>query len=502
MKRKTLCLILGGLIFWGTAFSWGAEEASGDKEMDQFFKGKALVYAGDWPGVRSDMETYLKDYPVGKMRDEALYWLGRSLDRLAREARDVASTVDLKQKAFASLDRLIMEFPGSVWRDDAKELQITIAGGLAVLGVENQREFLEKAVRSGGKDGIEIKTAALDSIIILEAGTAIPVLRNFLKTESDAGLRKHALDLLGRKYDREVTVLFEETAKNDPDTEVRKNAEVWLGKIRTRLIPVQVNYYCFDTRVTDPSAYASVPEGKIALFTIPHGRPGSESRARKAIKQVFRGRLDFAGSMATMSSGALEEMGSMSQVSHKIGGFRIELDAASIIKTADDVAGRVRFDDSVVSFKVDGTSDVILAARRGERQAVMFLEMAPKDVEEDLGEENPSPAAEPQSASSGREPFYSTSYNFEGLVVFSTRSSVDSESLNANVLDFSLAKAEIHGSDGTWTLTGQLLLLKKEQMLVGRAAKLFRPDGTTAAAGGEIRVPVGNPAGFKVGSDS
>jgi hypothetical protein len=41
--------------------------------------------------------------------------------------------------------------------------------------------------------------------------------------------------------------------------------------------------------------------------------------------------------------------------------------------------------------------------------------------------------------------------------------------------------------------------MNKEKMLVGRMAKLVRPDGSIAAEGEEIRVPAGNPAGFKTG---
>jgi hypothetical protein len=501
MKRKILVFMLGGLILLGSTLFGGADEPFQNKEMDQFFKGKTAVFAGDWPGVRSGMESYLKDYPAGKMRDEALYWLARSLDRLARDAKDVFSAIDLKRKAAASLDRLVKEFPDSLWRDDAKEMQIAIAAGLVILGVEDQLKFLEDAVRSEGKNAVLIKTAALDSIIALDSKTAIPVLRNFLKTESDAGLRKRAVRLLGQKFSREISAILEDTAKNDGDPEVRKEAGYWIEKIRIRLIPVQVSYYGFETKVTDTSEYAKVPEGKIASFTIPHDRVGSQARAKTALGRFFNGRVEFTGSMAGGSSGILEEFGLMSRTSHRIAGFYVELDAASIAKTASEVTGQVRIGEQSASFKVDGSNDVILAARRGDRQAVIYLEMTAKDVAEVTENRKKSSSTTIGTVDSpDRESVYTTDYNMKGMVVSSTRSSLDSESFKASLFDFGRAKAKIDASDGIWTLTGQLLLLNKEQILVGRAAKLVRPDGTTAAIGDDLRVPVGNPAGFKIGA--
>jgi hypothetical protein len=499
MKRKILAFMLGGLILLGSMIFGGADEPFQNKEMDQFFKGKTAVFAGDWPGVRSGMESYLKDYPAGKMQDEALYWLARSLDRLAREARDVVSTIDLKRKALAFLDRLIKEFPESLWRDDAKEMQVAIAGGLAVLGAEDQRKFLEDAVRSDAKNGIEVKTAALDSIMTLNSKTSVPVMRNFLKTESDAGLRKRAVLLLGKKKTRQIIALLDETAKHDRDADVRKEAVSWLERIRVRLIPVQVNYYCYETTVTDTSAYAKVPEGKVASFSVPHGRPGSPARAKQAIDRVFEGRIVFEGSMAISldATGKSDRFILMSSVSHRIGGFGIELDAESVVKTANDVTGRVRFGDQSVPFKVDGKNDIVLAARRGDRQAVMFLEMAPKDIAE--REDDVEKKSSPSAKAIPRTFVGRNAYHTHGIVVYSD---VDfSSGLKTNIFDYGQAKAEIPGSGGTWTLTGQLLLLEKERVLVGRMAKLVRPDGTTAASEAEIRVPVGNPAGFKSGAD-
>jgi len=496
MKRHMRTFILGGLILIAAAASAGAETAEQSKDLDLFFKAKALVFTGDWDGVRSGMESYLKAFPTGKMEDEALYWLARSLDRLARAAKDAFTVMNLKRQAFAALDHLAKEHPQSLWRDDARELQVTIAGGLAVMGDEERRKFLEEAVAAGGKNGAQVKSAALRSILALDSKTVLAVMGKFLKTEGDADLRKQAVTLLGRKYSREVIPLLEEARKSDPEAAVREEAGVWLEKIRTRLIPVQVGYYCFDTTLSDLSQYAKVPEGQVARFTVPHGRTGSEARAKKEIGRLFKSRLEFTGSKATMISSVLEQSGFSTGVSHQIGGFHIQMIGDSLVKSEKEINGLVRIGEAEVPFKVSLADDLVLAARKGSRMAVMFLEMSPAEpIEQTESLENLdiSSSGGRRPSKSEKEPVYYSVFNIKGAVIHSTVSRMDMDAMRANLFDYGQAKAEIQRGDGTWILVGEILHQVKENVLIGRRARLIRPDGTTAEEGAEIRVPLGNP---------
>jgi len=498
MNKKIQTLILGGLLLLGAAASLRADALYQNKEMDQFFRAKAAVFAGDWPAVRSGMDAYLKDFPAGKMRDEALFWLAGSLDRLARDARDVATAADLKKKAFDLLGRLIKEFPASLWGDDARETQITIAGGLAVLGDEGEQKFLEESVQSKAKNGLEIKKAALNSIIALNPGTALPVLRNFLSTESEADLRLSAVRLIGAKYRGEAVPILEGVARNDKDPGVRSEAESLLAGIRMSLIPVKISYACFETRLTDPSVYAKVPEGTVARFAVPSGSSGSEAKMKKAIGRLFDGRIEFAVSKATMDSDVLDLLG-RSRIAHTIAAFHIELIADSIAKTINEISGRVRFGEMEAPFSADLANDAVLAARRGDRQAVMILHMSPKEIDENAVEAEKSPRRPTRDFL--KPPTYRNAYRTMGIVVYSDRDIdvFDRSSFQSNLFDYGQAVAEMPGPGGTWVLSGQLILLNKERVLVGRMAKLVRPDGTTASAGDEIQVPVANPEGFRTG---
>lgn len=526
MKNKRGSVIVGGLIVLGLIAARSFAEGGGaaalstrtasyqNVELEKFFEAKTAVFENNWAAARAGMERYLRDYPAGKMRDEALYWLGRSFDRLAREEKDIARVIGLKTRAAETLDRMIREFPKSVWRDDAQELRVAIAGELVALGVSSERKIIEEAVRSQDKTEIEVRRVALNSLAKLDPKTAVPALRDFLAAEPDPGLRKKCLSILGRKSTREVTSILENAARNDADEGVRGEARYWLEKIRVRLIPVQLNYYCYEARLTDPSEYGKVPEGEVAAFSLDHGQVS----VKAGIQKVFSGRISITGSNAS-SKGATDVFelmrteGTTIHTSHLIAGFRLAVDGGSIAKTPESISGRVLVDEMASAFKVDRRSDVLLAARRGERLAVIYLEMAPKDVaafENAADEDSPSGLASFFESigqlfkSQSKEPIYYTESRLSksGLVIYSTlHSTPDSmpEHSKEDVFDYSLAKAEIPGSGGTWTLTGHLLLLKKENVFVGRMAKLVKPNGQVAWEGDEVRVPIADPSAFTTG---
>ncbi|MDH4270937.1 MAG: HEAT repeat domain-containing protein, partial [Candidatus Aminicenantes bacterium] len=341
----------------------------------------------------------------------------------------------------------------------------------------------------------------------------LPVMGDFLETETDPGLRKEGVALLGQRFTREVVGLLESVAGKDSNEDVRREAEYWLAKIKTRLIPVQLNYYCYEARLTGTSAYGKVPEGKIASFSPPHGRTGSEGRVKNEIGRIFGRQISFTGSKAT-SMGAtdlyeiLKTEGITVLTSHRINDFRLALDGGSISKTPETIDGQVFFDAHATAFAVNNQNDALLAARRGDRLALMYLEMAPKDVEafEKAAEEDSGSGLGSFLESIGnlfkgksKEPVYYTENRLSrsGLVIYSTLQSMP-ESVK-DVTDYSLAKAEIPGPGGTWILIGHLLMLNKEKIIVGRMAKLVKPDGKVAAEGDEIRVPVKDPAAFTTG---
>ncbi|MDH4272199.1 MAG: tetratricopeptide repeat protein, partial [Candidatus Aminicenantes bacterium] len=187
MKRERPYVILGWLVILGiftarsgfpaaplegAAFSKsdssGATEPYQNIELEQFFKVKTQVFSGDWAAVRSGMEQYLKDYPSGKMRDEALYWLARSRDRLAEKESEASKVIGLKRSALEALDRLIEGFPDSLWRDDGQEFRVRIAGQLVLLGETQYKNIILDALKTQEKTEADLKLSALRSLAELD----------------------------------------------------------------------------------------------------------------------------------------------------------------------------------------------------------------------------------------------------------------------------------------------------------------------------------------------
>ena len=93
-------------------------------DLDRFLEAKEHVLQMEWETAHEELESYLEDFPVGSHRDEALYWLARSLNRLARTQTDIERVIDLKRRASNHLDELLETRPESVWRDDAEALRM------------------------------------------------------------------------------------------------------------------------------------------------------------------------------------------------------------------------------------------------------------------------------------------------------------------------------------------------------------------------------------------
>ena len=104
-----------------------------EKELNTFLEGKEYVFKRQWKKARQRLEIYLKRYPSGQLRDEALYWLAQCLNKISKDQVDKDKVIELKEEAVKKLELLIQEYPRSVWMDDAQELRIEISGDFKML---------------------------------------------------------------------------------------------------------------------------------------------------------------------------------------------------------------------------------------------------------------------------------------------------------------------------------------------------------------------------------
>ena len=518
-SRRNLTIAAAAALILGLILQSPLLSLDQNKELQQFFAAKAHVFKRDWNGAVSSLKKYLEGYPKGEMRDEALYWLAMSQNRMSRDVKKAASIIKLKQEALENLENLIDRHPSSLWKDDAQALRIEIQTELVLLGRTEYEVDVLAMARAGGQEQSELTLMALDSLIRLEPEAAVPALKEVLRTDDNPTVRKRCVQLLGRNFSSEVLESLKDTAQSDTDADVRKEARHWVEQIETRLIPVELSYYAFATWAGEDFDQTRVPEGKLMLFALSPGRPGA-GRAQAAISRFFDGTLDRFGSTGSHRGVAnlyttLAAGSSYTRVSHRINDFQVHVVGGSIKKQENQISGEVQFRDLrsgeriTEPFTVNEDRDALFAMRRGDQLAVMLLQFerrayADESRDEDAYDSWAESLTKPLRILANifkvdKKPVYYTQYgNWMGCLVDTTLKTSDFSSLKGDKFDFDLAKATIPGPNGNWELTGYLIGREDLRQFLGRMATLVDPSGRVVAVADEITVPIDDPPRFKV----
>jgi len=506
-----------------------------DKETDRFLKAKEYVFKRQWKKAKVRLEAYLKAYPSGHYRGEAYFWLARCLDKLSNNARSLEEVLEMKQKAASGLDILIKEYPKSLWKDDAQSLRIVIAGQLYFMGKRDQKkEIMEILNTKGIKDG---KLFYWDVLLELKSDVALSVLGVMLKeSKDDPDVRKEIVIFLGTHFPDKAMDILPDLASEDPDENVRDAALVMIDKIQMSMIPVQLNYFCYSSKLKNKDEWKHLPEGKINVIDLPCSKKGSIKQVEKALKRFFNNKLSdmkmacssrgglgssqlkYAYKIDYQISGDLKvnqkiedeiEEGQeinydsaenlkkydfsdsyMFTISHNVAGFQISPFNEDLIKGYEEISGRFRFLDKskgkeyIASYTVDEEYDKLLAIRKGDNVAIVVLQF--ESEEEDEKEEKPV--------------YYTKFSDILGCQVSSSRRSWSVEEMSKinGVINYSKAIAEIPDKKGKWKLIGNLMSDGKNRQFIGRNAVLYNPKRQIVAEAAEIIVPVDHPEMYEV----
>ena len=91
-----------------------------------------------------------------------------------------------------------------------------------------------RAPRRVQEEETDIRVAALNALMQMDADLAIPILRQVLEKRDSASveLRRKALFLVSQKRSEETADILLDVARTDPDDEVREQAVFWLSQVR------------------------------------------------------------------------------------------------------------------------------------------------------------------------------------------------------------------------------------------------------------------------------
>ncbi|HET7553585.1 MAG TPA: HEAT repeat domain-containing protein [Gemmatimonadaceae bacterium] len=184
---------------------------------------------GDYGRAARLFEQIADDYGESAYAGDALYWRAFALYRRG-------GTDDLHD-ALASLEDQRSRYPSAATRGDASALETRIRGELAKRGEAQAAEEIHKAADSATQgcpsDDDDMRVAALNALMQMDADQALPVLKKVLarRDACSESLRRKAVFLVSQKNNEESANILLGVARDDPSSEVREQAVFWLGQV-------------------------------------------------------------------------------------------------------------------------------------------------------------------------------------------------------------------------------------------------------------------------------
>ena len=209
--------------------------ASADPADSVYAEAREALNRGDFRRAQQLFGRVSTRWPDSPYAGDALYWQAYALYRLG-------GTSELKSAAKA-LKAHKDKYPKSATRGDADALATRIDGALARQGDAGSAERItgqaQRAVRDTAcareDDDNDMRVAALNALMQMDAERALPVLRQVLarRDACSAVLRRKAMFIVAQLRSNEVEDIMLNSVRTDPDPEVRQQGVFWLGQVRS-----------------------------------------------------------------------------------------------------------------------------------------------------------------------------------------------------------------------------------------------------------------------------
>jgi HEAT repeat protein len=194
--------------------------------------GREAINRGDFRRAAALFAEISARHPRSEYAPDALYWRAFALYRAGRDT-------DLRE-ALRALDTQQSRFPRASTIDDARQLAIRIRGALAQQGDVASAAAVSRAAAQNppcvrGDADNEIRVAAINALLQMDAEGALPIIRQVLqkRDECSVPVREKAVFLLSQKKTPETETLLIDVVRNDPSASVREQAVFWMGQVKT-----------------------------------------------------------------------------------------------------------------------------------------------------------------------------------------------------------------------------------------------------------------------------
>lgn len=286
--------------------SYSAPDAllQGDPADSLYRVARASLNRGRYRDASTQFRELRRRYPQSGYAANSMYWEAFALYREGGAER--------LRRAAAVLDEQHAKYPEASTAGDASTLAVRVRGELARLGdndaaaaiaedasgaVEAPAPVAEPAIVAGvprpprraplaavrvrsdrdcGGDESDMKIAALNALLQMDADRAVPILKQVL-ARRDTGsvcLRRKAIFLVSQKQTDATEDILLDAARNDPDPEVKQQAVFWLSQVGTEKAVAALDSIL--SRSSDPSLQEK------AIFALSQHRGGRAAAALRA----------------------------------------------------------------------------------------------------------------------------------------------------------------------------------------------------------------------------
>lgn len=189
---------------------------------------KTAIYEGRWEKAVESLEVFDACFPESRQLVNAIYWLAFSRRKLGESAQDRSDRSRLFSEAVEDLNRLILRFPDSEWRDDAMVLRVEIALLLVKADQTRYEHLILEALEAREPDQMDVRLAALEAYTYIDREKAVRLLMEIASTEQDPEARKKSVYILGSMGGKKLLPFLRKISEQDPEESVRSAARIWL----------------------------------------------------------------------------------------------------------------------------------------------------------------------------------------------------------------------------------------------------------------------------------